>query len=73
MPVFVRYCHLLYDLLDVLISSLYGAIHLWPVRGRVMVFNFELRAEFSNHLVVQISTIISDNSFRRQQVSQIDI
>ena len=52
MPVFVCYCHLLYDLLNILISSLHGAIHLWPVRRRVMVFYFELRAEFSDHLVV---------------------
>ena len=55
--------HLLYDLLDVLISSLYNAIHLRPVRRRVIMLDLELCAELGDHSVIKIATIIRDDSF----------
>ena len=61
---FVCYCHLLYDLLDILISSLHGAVRLWPVRRRVMVLYFELRVEFSL-VPLSVITLSGDSRFLR--------
>ena len=63
MPVFICHCHLIYDLLDVLISSFYNAIHLRPIRRRVMMLDLKLRAKLGNHSVIEIGTIIRDDSF----------
>ena len=63
MPVFVCHCHLLYDLLDVFISSLYSAIHLRSVRRRVMILNLELCTELGDHSIIKIGTIIHNDSF----------
>ena len=63
MPVFVCDCHFLYDLFNVLISSLHSAIHLRPIRRRVMMLNLQLRAELDDHSVVKIGTIICNDSF----------
>ena len=62
MLVFVCHRHILYDLFDIFISSFYNAIHLCPVRGRVMP-DLELRAELDDHSIIEIGTIICDDSF----------
>src|SRR3954465_13771816 len=64
MPVFVGYCYFLYDFLDVLVGSFHRAVHLWSIWRRIMMFDLELCAKFSNHSVVQICAIVSDNPFR---------
>src|ERR1051325_9121677 len=63
MPILVSYCHLLYNLLNVLVGGFHCAIHLRPIRRRVVMFDLELRAEFSDHLVVEIRVVICDNPF----------
>ena len=45
-------------------SRFYNPIHLQPVRRRVVMLNLELFTEFSDHRVVEISTIIRDDSLR---------
>src|ERR1043165_4533051 len=64
MPILVSYCHLLYNLLNVLVGGFHYAIHLRPIRRRVMMLDLELRAEFGDHLIVEIRTVICDNPFR---------
>ena len=54
MPVLVDDCHFLYDLFDVLICGFDNAIHLWPVRGRIMVLDLELHAQCGDHSIVEI-------------------
>ena len=61
MSVFVCHCHLLYNFIDVLVSSLHNTIHFRPVRGRIMVLDLELFTEFGDHRVVEIHAIVSDN------------
>ena len=61
MPVFVCHGHLLYDFLNILISSLHRAIHLRPVRGRIMMLDLELFSEFGDHCIVEICTIVRDD------------
>ena len=61
MLVFICHLHLLYNLLNVLIGSFHYAIHLWSTQRRIMVLDLELRAEFCDHSVVEIGTIICDN------------
>src|ERR1051325_8552313 len=63
MPIFVSYCHLLYNLLNVLVGGFYCAIHLRPIRRRIVMLDVELLADFCDHLVVEIRAIICDNPF----------
>ena len=55
--------HLLYDFLDVLICCLYSPIHLRSVRRRVVVVYLKLLAELSDHLVIDIGTVVCNDSF----------
>ena len=64
MPIFVRHCHLLHNILDILISYFYSSIHLRPDGRRVVVLCLELLAELSDHLVVKIGTIVCNDPFR---------
>ena len=64
MPIFIGYHHLLNYFLYVFISRFNRSIHLWPIGGRIMMLNLEFFAQFRHHLIVQISGIINDNSFR---------
>ena len=61
MSVFVCHRHLLYNFLDVLVSNLHIAIHLRPVRVRIMMLDLELLTELGDHRVVEIHTIVSNN------------
>ena len=63
MSVFVSHNHILYDLLNILIGGFHCSIHLCLIHKRVMVFDLELHAEFSDHSVIEISTIVCDNPF----------
>src|ERR1051325_9458908 len=63
MPVFISDCHLLYDLLKIFVGGFLCAIHLWPVWRRVMMLNLELHAEFGDHFVIEVGTVVCDNSF----------
>ena len=62
MPVFVYHRLLLYDFLNVLVSSLHKVIHLWLVKGRIMTLDLELFTEFGDHRIFEIHTIVSDDS-----------
>ena len=62
MPVLVDYCHFLYGLLDVLICGFDNTIQLWPIRRRNMVLDLELHAQCGDHSIVEIHTIVCDNS-----------
>ena len=46
------------NLLDIFISRFYSPIHLRPIRRRVLMLYLELFAEFGDHLIVEICTII---------------
>src|ERR1051325_6677245 len=63
MPILVSHCHLLYDLLDILIGGFHCVIHLRPIWRRVVMLNLELRAEFDDHFVIEIGTIVCDDPF----------
>ena len=63
MRILICHCHLLYDLLEILIGSFHCAIHLWPIWRRVVMLYLELRAGFGDHLVFEIDTIVYDNPF----------
>ena len=63
MPVYVSHNHLMYDLLNILVGGFHCAIHLWPIQRRVVVLDLELHAEFCDHIIIQISTIVCDNPF----------
>ena len=56
-----RLLSFLYDLLDVLICGFDNAIHLRPVRGRIMVLDLELHAQCGDHIIVEIRTIVCDD------------
>ena len=62
MPVFVGHNHLLYNLINILVGVFQCAIHLWSIQRRVVVLNLELHAEFSDHSIIEIGTIIHDDS-----------
>ena len=62
MSVFVGHNHFLYNLLNVLIGGFHCAIHIWSIRRRVMVLELELRVEFSDHSVVEVGTIVLNDS-----------
>ena len=62
MPIFIRHHHLLYNLLNVLIGAFHCTIHLRSIRRKIVVLDLELRAEFHDYSVVEISTIIYDSS-----------
>ena len=62
MLVFICHRYLLYNLLDVFVSYFDSAIHLRPVGRRIMVLYLELFIELSDHCVVEIRTIVSNNS-----------
>ena len=64
MLVFVYECHFLYDLLNVFVSSFYNTIHLWPVRGRIVMLDLELFAQGGDLSVVQVRTIVCNDSLR---------
>ena len=61
MPIFVRYCHLLQDLLDIFVGGFHCAIHLWSVWRRIVMLNPELHAEFCDHSIVKIGAIVCDD------------
>src|ERR1051325_7913309 len=63
MPIFVSHCHFLYNFLNILVGGFHCAIHLRPIWRRVVMLDLELRAEFSDHLVVEIRAVICDNPF----------
>src|SRR3954468_12044636 len=58
-----KYSHFLHNLLNVFVGGLHSAIHLWSIRRRIVMFDIELCTELSDHLIVQIGTIIGDDSF----------
>src|SRR4051812_43918920 len=69
MPVFVGYCHLLYDFLDGFIGGFHCAIHLWSIWRGIMMLDLEMCAEFSNHLLfrfVPLSVMILSGMPYRQ-------
>ena len=64
MPVFVGHHHLFHNLLYILVSSFHCAIHLRFVWRRVVMFDLKLCAEFSDQRIIEIGTILSDDSLR---------
>ena len=64
MSILVRHDHLLHNLLDILVCRLYSTIHLRSVRRRIVMFNPEIFTKLFHHLVIEIRTIISDDSLR---------
>ena len=64
MPFFVSHNHRLYDLLNILVGGFHYAIHLRSIQRRVVVLDLELHAEFRDHSVVDIGTIVCYNSLR---------
>ena len=62
MPVFICHRHLLHNLLDILVSCFNSAIHLRPVGRRIMMLYLELFTELDDHCVVEICTIVNNNS-----------
>ena len=52
----------MYNLLDILVSYLNSAIHLQPVGRIVMMMYLEFLTEFSDHRVIEVRTIVSDDS-----------
>jgi hypothetical protein len=63
MPISIRNDHLLHNLLYVLICCLNNTVHLRAVRGRIVMLNVEVMAQLLHHFVVEIRTIISNDSF----------
>src|ERR1051325_4891801 len=63
MPILIGHNHLLYDLLEILVGGFHCAVHFWPIWRRVVMLNLELRAEFGDHFVIEIGTIICDDPF----------
>ena len=63
MPILVGDCHVWYDLLDVFVRSFDITVHLWPVGRRIVTLNLELLAQYGDHSVVEICTIVSDDTF----------
>ena len=64
MPVFVGHHHLLHNLLYILVGSFHYAIHLRSVWRRVVMLDLEMHAEFSDHGIVKVGAIVSDDPFR---------
>ena len=64
MPIFIGHYHLLYNLIYVLVGNFHRAIHLRSLWRRVVMLDLELHAEFSNHSIVEVGTVVSDNPFR---------
>ena len=64
MLVFIGHHHLLHNLLYVLVGCFHCAIHLRSVWRRGMILDFELHSEFSDHNIVEVGNIVSDNPFR---------
>ena len=50
------------DLLDVFVSSFNSAIHLLPIRRRVMMLDFKLHTKLGDHSIIEVGNIICDNS-----------
>ena len=64
MPIFIGNHHLLHNLLYVLVGSFHCTIYLRYEWRRVVMLDFELRAEFNNHGIVEVGSVVSDNPFR---------
>ena len=62
MPISVRNDHLLHNLLYVLICCLNSTVHLRTIRGRIVMLNVEVLAQLLHHFVIEIGTIISNDS-----------
>ena len=52
----------MYDLLDVLVSIFNSVVNLMPVGRRVMILYLDLFTEFGDHRVIEVGTIVSDDS-----------
>ena len=52
-----------HNLLDVFIGDFYCAIHLRDVWRRIVMIDLELRTEFHNHSIVEISSVVGDDPF----------
>jgi hypothetical protein len=63
MPILVGDYHILNDLLDILVSSFYHTIHLWPIQQGIRMLDFPLSIEFCYHLAIKVLGIISYNLF----------
>ena len=63
-PVFIGHNHLLHNLLYVLIGGFHYTIHLWSIWRRVMVLDLKLRAKLIDQSVIEVGTIVSDDSLR---------
>ena len=61
MPIFICHCHLLKNLLNILVGGFHRAIHLWLIQRKTMVSNLELHAELCDHGIVEIGTNICDD------------
>ena len=70
MPIFIGYYHLLYNLLNILISRFDNVVHLRSIRRRVMMLNFEGLTKLLHHFIVQIGPIVGDD-FLGHSVRQI--
>ena len=64
MPVLICVCHFLHDLFNVLICSFDITIHLWPVRGRIVMLDIELLAQGGDHSIVQVHAIVCNDPLR---------
>ena len=64
MSVFMGYHHLLHNLLYGFVCDFYCAIHLRSVWRRILMLDLELHTKFSDHNIVEIGSVISDDPFR---------
>src|SRR3954471_10224843 len=64
MPISVGHYHLLYNLLNVLVSRFDSAIHLWMIRRRVVMLDLEGLTKLLHQLVIEIRSIISNDLLR---------
>src|SRR3954471_10350559 len=64
MPISVGHYHLLYNLLNVLVSRFNIAIHLWTIRRRIVMLDLEGLTKLLHQLVIKIRSIISNDLFR---------
>ena len=64
MLVFVGDSHFLDDPFDVLIGCLNCSIHLKAIQSKVSMPNLKLLAQFCHQPVIQIGTVIGNDSFR---------
>ena len=65
MPIFVCLCSFGYDLLYILVSRFYRAIHLGPIRYRIVMLDLELDAYLHHHVVIQIKPVVGYDSLRK--------